>query len=206
VVLVTVLDESKYSKAYLETVKQNRLQYAEKHGRPTPPFYSTTAPNPQHATGYKVLLAKVGDYDLNSAPGSWTSVVAMRDALTQYPECLYVWYLDASGLVMNPALRIEEHLMRPARLDELMRKDVPVVPPDSIIKTFSHLKGRDVELVLTQDGDGLLAGSLVVRNGEWARFFLETWFGPLYRSYNFEKAEVHALVSSMCAWGGVVLR
>jgi mannan polymerase II complex MNN11 subunit len=126
----------------------------------------------------------------------------MRDALTQYPECLYVWYLDASGLVMNPTLRIEEHLMRPARLDELMRKDVPVVPPDSIIKTFSHLKGRDVELVLTQDGDGLLAGSLVVRNGEWARFFLETWFGPLYRSYNFEKAEVHALVSSMCAWGG----
>jgi mannan polymerase II complex MNN11 subunit len=37
VVLVTVLDESKYSKAYLETVKQNRLQYAEKHGRPIPP-------------------------------------------------------------------------------------------------------------------------------------------------------------------------
>jgi mannan polymerase II complex MNN11 subunit len=37
VVLVTVLDESKYSKAYLETVKENRLQYAEKHGRPIHP-------------------------------------------------------------------------------------------------------------------------------------------------------------------------
>lgn len=119
----------------------------------------------------------------------------MRDALTKYPDCLYVWYLDASGLVMNPKLKIEEHVMRPARLDELMKKNVPVVPPDSIIKTFSHLKGKDVELVLTQAKDGLSAGSLVVRNGEWARFFLETWFGPLYRSYNFEKAEAHALVS-----------
>lgn len=118
----------------------------------------------------------------------------MRDALTKYPDCLYVWHLDASGLVMNPKLTIEEHVMRPARLDELMRKDVPVVPPDSIIKTFSRLKGQDVELVLTQDKDGLSAGSLVVRNGEWAKFFLETWFGPLYRSYNFEKAEAHALV------------
>jgi mannan polymerase II complex MNN11 subunit len=119
----------------------------------------------------------------------------MRDALTQHPECLYVWYLDASGLVMNPTLKLEEHVMRPARLDELMRRDLPVVPPDSIIKTFSHLRGQDVELVLTQDKDGLSAGSLVVRNGEWGRFFLETWFGPLYRSYNFEKAEAHALVS-----------
>src|SRR5690606_9073272 len=32
VVLVTVLDASKYNGVYLETVKQNRLQYAEKHG------------------------------------------------------------------------------------------------------------------------------------------------------------------------------
>lgn len=36
VVLVTVLDESKYSKAYLETVKENRMQYAEKHGTFSP--------------------------------------------------------------------------------------------------------------------------------------------------------------------------
>ncbi|KAK4039122.1 galactosyl transferase GMA12/MNN10 family-domain-containing protein [Parachaetomium inaequale] len=174
VVLVTVLDETKYSKAYLETVKENRMQYAEKHG-------------------YQTLLAKVGDYDLAGAPGSWTTVVAMRDALTKFPDCHYVWHLDASGFVMNPKLKIEEHIMKAAKLDELMKKDVPVVPPDSIIKTFSHLKGQDVDLVLTQDKEGLSAGSLIVRNGEWARFFLETWFGPLYRSYNFQKAEAHAL-------------
>lgn len=32
VVLVTVLDEEKYSKGYLDTVRENRIQYAEKHG------------------------------------------------------------------------------------------------------------------------------------------------------------------------------
>jgi mannan polymerase II complex MNN11 subunit len=119
----------------------------------------------------------------------------MRDALTKFPDCRYVWYLDASGFIMNPKLRIEDYVMAPARLDELMKKDYPVVPPDSIIKTFSHLKGRDVDVVLTQDEDGLSSGSYVVRNGEWARFFLETWYDPLYRSYNFQKAETHALVS-----------
>lgn len=32
VVVVTVLDYSKYSNAYLQTVKENREQYAKKHG------------------------------------------------------------------------------------------------------------------------------------------------------------------------------
>src|SRR5690242_11267385 len=32
VVVVTVLDSSKYSNAYLQTVKENRIQYAQKHG------------------------------------------------------------------------------------------------------------------------------------------------------------------------------
>jgi len=52
-------------------------------------------------TGYKTLLAKIGDYDLHGSPFSWTSVVAMRDALTKFPDAHYIWYLDASGMIMN---------------------------------------------------------------------------------------------------------
>jgi hypothetical protein len=36
---------------------------------------------------------------------------------------------------------------------------------------------------------------MVIRNTEWAEFYLDTWYDPLYRSYNFQKAEIHALVS-----------
>jgi mannan polymerase II complex MNN11 subunit len=118
----------------------------------------------------------------------------MRHAMTKFPECGYLWYLDQDSFVMNPHLKIEDHVMKPGRLESLMIKDHPVVPPDSIIKTFGHLKGQDVDFVLTQDTEGLSAGSFVVRNGEWARFFLETWFDAIYRSYNFQKAEAHALV------------
>ncbi|KAK0706414.1 galactosyl transferase GMA12/MNN10 family-domain-containing protein [Lasiosphaeria miniovina] len=174
VVLVTVLDEVKYSKAYIDAVKENRIQYAERHG-------------------YQTFFPKVGDYDLKNAPASWTTVVAMRHALTKFPDCNYVWHLDQNSFVMNPRLKIEDHVMKSSRLEKLMIKDHPVVPPDSIIKTFSHLKGQDVDFVLTQDKEGLSSGSYVLRNGDWAKFFLETWFDPLYRSYNFQKAETHAL-------------
>ncbi|KAK3683659.1 galactosyl transferase GMA12/MNN10 family-domain-containing protein [Podospora appendiculata] len=174
VVLVTVLDEKKYSKAYIDTVKDNRIQYAEKHG-------------------YKTFFAKASDYELKGAPPSWASVVATRHALTLFPDCYFVWYLDQNSFVMNPLLRIEDHVMKASRLEALMIKDQPVVPPDSIIKTFSHLKGQDVDFVLTQDKEGLSTGSFVLRNGEWAKYLLETWFDPIYRSYNFQKAETHAL-------------
>ena len=97
---------------------------------------------------------------------------------------------------MNPKVKIDDHIMKSSKLDELMKKDFSVVPPDSIIKTFSHLKGQDVDVVFTQDKKGLSASSFVIRNGEWAEFFLETWFDPIYRTYNFQRAETHALVSS----------
>ncbi len=147
--------------------------------------------------GYETFFAKVGDYDLNGAPFSWTKIVAMRHALTRFPECTFFWFLDQDAFVMNADLTVENHVMRPAKLEAMMIKDHSVVPPDSIIKTFAHVRGDDVDFVVTQDNDGLSIGSFIIRNGPWASFFFETWFDPLYRSYNFQKAETHALVGSL---------
>jgi len=117
----------------------------------------------------------------------------MRHAMTKFPDCRYVWFLEADGLIMNPRLSLEDHILKPERLEKLMIRDQSIVPPESIIKTFSHLHGTDADLILTQDKDGLSASSFVLRNGDWAKFFLETWFDPIYRSYNFQKADTHAL-------------
>ncbi|KAI0479238.1 galactosyl transferase GMA12/MNN10 family-domain-containing protein [Xylariaceae sp. FL0804] len=174
VVLVTVFDGSWDNTAYLKDIKDNRSQYAAKHG-------------------YGTLFAKTSDYDLHDAPPSWAKVVAMRHAITKYPQAKYIWFLDQDAFIMNPRLKVEDYVMSAAQLDASMLRDHPVVPPDSIIKTFSHLKGSDIDFVLTQDKEGISPGSFIIRNGDWAKFFLDTWFDPLYRSYNFQKAETHAL-------------
>ncbi|KAI1403717.1 glycosyltransferase family 34 protein [Hypoxylon fuscum] len=173
VVLVTVFDDNDAS-VYHRNIRENRVQYAEKHG-------------------YGTLITKKSDYDLDGSPASWSKVVAMRHALTKYPDCKYIWYLDQDAYIMNPHLKVEDYVMGASKLESNMLKDLPVVPPDSIIKTFTHLKGEDVEFVLTQDKEGLSSSSFVIKNGDWAKFFLDTWFDPLYRSYNFQKAETHAL-------------
>ena len=95
---------------------------------------------------------------------------------------------------MNPTKSLKSHLLDRSRIESLMLKDLPVVPPDSIIKTFSHLKEKDIDFIVTQDGEDLNPSSFVLKNGDFARYLLDLWFDPLFRSYNFAKAEVHGLV------------
>ncbi|KAH7160725.1 galactosyl transferase GMA12/MNN10 family-domain-containing protein [Dactylonectria macrodidyma] len=175
VVILTVIDPTKYSDAYLKTITDNREQYAAKHG-------------------YEIMTVRLFDYDTKGAPQSWARIIAIRHALSLYPEAKFVWLLDQNAYIMELDMSLEEQLTNPAKLEELMIKDRSIVPPDSIIKTFTHLKGEEAAFIISQDDAGLVTNSFLVRNGDWAKFFIETWMDPLYRSYNFQKAERHALV------------
>ena len=148
-------------------------------------------------TGYGSFFPNATDYDIGNSPRSWALVPAVRHAMTLYPYSTFFFILSPHALIMNPSLSLNSHIMAPRRIESMMLKDKPVVPPDSVIKTFSHLKADKIDLVLTQDNEGLCQGSFIIRSGEWAEFFLDTWFDPLYRSYNFQKAEGHALVRKL---------
>jgi len=118
---------------------------------------------------------------------------ALRHAMTLHPHTPYIFWLERSALIMSPHLPLDRHITSKKRLESLMIVNQPVVPPDSVIRTFAHLSGDKIDCVLTQDAEGLSAGVMVLRAGDWAKYFLDAWFDPLYRSYNFQKAEQHAL-------------
>ncbi|KAI8935027.1 hypothetical protein NX059_008691 [Plenodomus lindquistii] len=184
VVVVTVLDP-KADPTWTQKIKTNREEYAKRHG------YLTFFPSPS-------------SYPLGNSPSTWARVPAIRHAMTLHPGSTYFWYLDSTALIMNPSLALDSHLLTPTRLEKLMIVNAPVVPPDSVIKTFANLKGERIDFVVTQDKDGLAPSSFVVRNGEWAKYFLDAWFDPIYRSYNFQKAESHAL-EHIVQWHGTIL-
>lgn len=142
------------------------------------------------------FFASVSDYDeaVGDAPKSWAVAPALRHAMATHPRAGYFFHLGTHSLVMNPTKSLKSHLLEKGLLEDLMLKDMPIVPPDSIIKTFAHQNEKDVELILTQDKEDLNPGSLILKNGDFARFFLDIWFDPLYRNYNFAKAETHGLV------------
>ncbi len=185
VVIVTPLEPS-LSQAFVDRIQENRKDYAARHG-------------------YVAFFPNTTDYDLMpGVPLGWSKVPSMRHAMTLWPHSAWLWYLSSEALIMDPNEPLQTKVLEPRRLESLMIVDKPVVPPDSVIKTFSHIRGERVDLILTQDREGLASGSLLIRTGEWAKFFLDAWFDPLYRSYNFQKAEEHAL-EHIVQWHGTML-
>lgn len=175
VVIVTPLDRVSYDAVYLQKIKENRVKYAKAHD-------------------YTAFFPAVTDYDLAGAPSGWARIPAVRHAMTLHPHSTYFFHLDQHALIMNHSIKVEDYVMKPHRLESIMMRGQPIVPPESVIKTYPHLTADKVELVVTQDGEGLSQSSFILKQGEWARYFLDTWFDPLYRNYNFQKGETHALV------------
>lgn len=184
-IIITTLDPS-LSESYKRNIKDNRNDYASRHN------YATFFPN-------------TTDYDLMpNSPSSWSTIPALRHAMALYPHTPWLFYLTSTALIMNPAESLHTKVLDPRKLEGLMITDTPVVPPDSVIKTFSHLRPERVDFILSQDREGLAGGSLLLRTGDWAKYFLDAWYDPLYRSYNFQKAEGHAL-EHIVQWHGTIL-
>jgi mannan polymerase II complex MNN11 subunit len=155
--------------------------------------------------GYQTFYTNASTYAhlTDVSPSSWSLIPAIRHALTLHPDIDFVWSLSPHALITNITLSLHDHIFSP--LPSLMRKDIPVVPPDSVIHTFSHLKPSQAYLILTQDIDNLVHTSFLLRNTRtlpvandqsrdtWTHYLLDAWFDPLYRAYAFQKAENHAL-------------
>ena len=113
--------------------------------------------------------------------------------MARFPQSSFFFYLDPHTLIRNLDIAVEKHILESARLESLMITEVPIVPPDSVIKTFKNLRADGVDLIMTQDFDGLSVQSFIVRRGDWAKYLLDAWYDPLYRTYNFQRADRHAL-------------
>lgn len=177
VVIVTLFDREGLSDSHIQMITKNREYYAMKHG-------------------YTNFFANTSDYLYafgSGIPCSWALIPAVRHAMATHPYSTYFFHLNPHALIMNPDISVTSHVLDRKRIESLMLKDIPVVPPDSVIKTFSHVKGNNVEFILSQDKEDLTSDNFFIKQGDWAHFLLDTWFDPLYRSYGFAKAEKHAL-------------
>ncbi|CCX32076.1 galactosyl transferase GMA12/MNN10 family-domain-containing protein [Pyronema domesticum] len=171
-VMVLVLNRTGFSNDYINKVVANRQEYAQAHG-------------------YGLFIKETTDYPGNGASSGWARIPAIRHAMSTYKYTETFWYLDQDAIIMNPSLSLESHIF--AELPNLIRRDIPVVPPDSIIRTYRHVPAEKVQMILSQDKTGLQVGSIILKAGTWAQYFLDAWYDPMFRFYNFQKGEQNAL-------------
>jgi mannan polymerase II complex MNN11 subunit len=107
---------------------------------------------------------------------------------------------------MNPSIPLHTNFLSPASLLALPLRDVPVFPPETSIRTLP-LRTQpisQISLILSHGGGILHTGSILVRRGDFANFFIDSWNDPLVRSYGFP-GEDHQALEHMIQWHSTVL-
>lgn len=154
--------------AYLQKVLDNRIEYAKNHG-------------------YHFVVKDLHSYNQNETKDlsdGWKRLVALREVLEEYPDSEWLWYLDQDAIIMDTKLSLQEHVLNPARIDHLVLKDEPVVPPDSVIRTLKSASFETIQFILSQDHSGLNTKSFLLKNGDFARYLLDTWAEPVRKLYS----------------------
>ncbi|EEB08401.1 alpha-1,2-galactosyltransferase [Schizosaccharomyces japonicus yFS275] len=176
VVMLLVTDSSEnendpHYQDHVEKLIENRRRYAALHG-------------------YKFEHKRSGDYGLFEHDSSnWAVIPAIRDVLEEHPECEWVWYLTPHAIIMNPFESLKDKLLEPSQLSRYSLRDHPVNPVGPSVRTSSIIDPNAIDLITTQDYEGINTRSFLLRNNDYAEFLLDVWNEPLYRMAPFEHGE-----------------
>lgn len=167
VVVVTVLDDTRYPREYLRKIVDNRVEYAKTHN-------------------YGVFIRFVRDFrkmtEGRSKESSFYSrAVICRESLQVFPDTKYFWFLDESAIIMNPMVDIVKEFIDPAQLGPKMLRHVRVVRDLPHISTFRYNPPEQVEMVFTRDTVGLAPMSFIYKNTVTMQSLFDLWFDPVYR-------------------------
>lgn len=190
VVVVTDVDFEKYDKDHLTAIVQNRVDYAQArhygiYVRWTQEFHPTLAEE--------------------NTDRSWAKLLCVRAAMQAFPKTRHFWYIGQDLVIVNYEFDIVSKLLAHDKLEPLLLKDKPVVPPSGAIHTYKNIKPENVKFLITQDDRGLNTNSFIVENDLFGKTLMEFWADPLYRKYNnFPMKESSALMHIL-QWHPVIL-
>lgn len=201
-VIVIGLDGTDAARADSElslSIVQNRLNYAKKHGFGI------------YARFYQDFLNPLSGHGI--APENyenWAKFEIIRAAMQAFPDADRIWWLDSNALIANDKFNVETDLCDPAKLEKVMLRDVPVIPPSGIIHSYKRVPARDIQLLLTQDDAGLTSASMIISNDQYGQVITDYWRDPLqYKYEDFRKQQPgnpeNAALTHMAQWHPTVL-
>ncbi|GAB7354565.1 hypothetical protein MBLNU459_g5018t1 [Dothideomycetes sp. NU459] len=157
-----------------ERAAENRKEYADWHGYTFYPINMSEIDFPAHAI--------------------WKKIPAIKQAFAANPEAKWVWWLDLDAIIMTAHIPLSTYLLADSVLEQKLIRNMTV---DNINRTLSHedLHAQDVNLIISQDGNGLNSGSMFFRRGDWTDMLLDAWTDPYVMEHHLKaKMEQDALV------------
>lgn len=202
-VLVLGLDADRYSKDYLANVLADRLAYAKKHNYGLYARYlQDFAPNEKEDPEIEIELD----------PLEWAKTNLMREAMAAFNKAAWMWWLEQDAVIMDTDFDIGSDLVfNKATLSKQMIRDASIIPPESIIHTYKHVRADQIKFITTQNDEGICMSSYLVRNDPlYGRILMDYLRDPLHRKYpGFRSAgsgkAIDAAVTHLVQWHPAIL-
>ena len=171
----------------LEEASANRKEYCELHG-------------------YQFQFLNITKYNIGSAHAVWAKLPAIVETFNLHPEAKWIWWLDLDAIIMTPEIEIVSHVLSHAALNKKMLRNVELNRPRSGKIGINTLKNPDpnkIDLIISQDHNGINAGSFMIRRSEFTQMLIDMWRDPLYlQQSEWISMEQDALVNNsdcLCA-------
>ncbi|KAK9239179.1 galactosyl transferase GMA12/MNN10 family-domain-containing protein [Lipomyces kononenkoae] len=161
----------------LQMVNENREDYCAFHG-------------------YEYQFLNISNFHSGDRPAVWSKIPAIQETFRLHPDAEWVWWLDTDAIIMTPSLDLAGHVLNPEAMKKRISYDAPFILPSGKDAGFRVSRDMDlskVDIVVSQDHQGVNAGSILFRRSEWTFAFLDMWIDPMYVNSGFERYEQDAL-------------
>lgn len=107
----------------------------------------------------------------------WEKVDIMKQAMRQFPNSEWFWWLDLHTYIMEPLLLLEKHFLND--LYNATYRTLERFNPLHIQEDLAYLDyNAPVDMVITQDCGGFNLGSFLMRRSAWLDMLLDIWWDP----------------------------
>lgn len=108
---------------------------------------------------------------------SWEKVDHLKNAMRQFPNSEWFWWLDLHTYIMEPHLLLEEHFLN--NLDNATYRTLKHFNPLDIPVDLHYVDySNPVDMIVTQDCGGFNLGSFLIRRSSWSEALLDLWWDP----------------------------
>lgn len=163
----------------LENAKKNRQEYANLHG-------------------YHFSFINITRYDLKGAHPVWAKLPAIVDCFNEFPEAQWVWWLDLDVIIMSPQIDLNSHLLSYSAMHSRLQKGVPIIGGGGHKTNLFTAKEYDlsqIDIIISQDHNGLNAGSFFIRRSAFSKWLMDLWGDPQFINAGWVGREQDAMLN-----------
>jgi hypothetical protein len=114
-----------------------------------------------------------------------------------HPRAKWVWWLDLDAIIMTPGINLNSHVLsHEALLSRLIKGEELMAGGErhTGLYTSKDPKPENIDLIVSQDHNGLNAGSFMIRRSEFSKWLLDIWYDPFFVDKDWPGKEQDAIL------------